>query len=149
MPINITMKPGFLYLGSTQAEAEDPSQAFCVPYATEMPFSTQYRAQLQTSANGEVVGQQIGRALVTQSARWERYDSNAWWSLNQWIASQGMCFFCHYFDFNQGSWMTKEFIVTDISCEPVRPGGVSGALANRGMPTYYANCSLTLTDMGG
>lgn len=147
MPINIRMKPGFLYLGATKTAAEDPTQAFIVPYANKMPFSTQYRAQLQTSANGQVVGQQIGRPLVTQSATWDRYNSQEWWNLNQWLESNGMSFYCHYFDFNAGAWRTREFYCSEVSCEPYRPAGVNNQ-ANRGEPMYYQDCSLTLTDMG-
>lgn len=145
--MNIPMKPGFLYLGETQSQCENPSQAFCVPYATSMPFATNFRAQLQTTASGKVVGQQIGRAIVTQTASWQRYDSQQWWKLNQWIETHGMSFWCHYFDFNAGTWRSREFVCSSISCNPYRPASQSST--NAGEPTYYENCTLTLTDMGG
>ena len=148
MPIDVPMKQGFLYLGATQADAEDPSVAFCIPYANDMPFATNYRAQVQKSASGKTVGQQIGRPYVTQDATWERYDSREWWKLNQWLETNGMCFYCHYFDFNYGVWKTREFMVSQISCTPFRPAGLNN-LSSRGEPIYYTNCRLTLTDMGG
>lgn len=146
MPINLRMKQGFLYLATTKADAEDPTKAFIAPYAQQMPFATTFRAQLQTSANGQIVGQQIGRPYDTQQIVWERYDSQEWWNLNQWLETNGMCFWCHYFAFNAGEWRTRQFYCSEIQCEPYRPAGVNNP--NRGEPMYYTNCTLTITDMG-
>lgn len=149
MPINIPMKPGFLYLGTTKTQAEDVGNtAYEVPYADQMPFTTAYRAQFETTAAGSIVGQQLGRGIVTQQVTWSKMDSATWWALNAWIETAGMSFWVHFFDFNFGAWRTRQFYVEEISAEPYRPGGVSGALATRGQPLYYNGCTMTLVDLG-
>ena len=147
MPTNIAMKPGFLYLGTTQAQAEGAS-AYVVPYADSIPFTTTYRAQFNTTAAGSIVGQQLGRGIASQQATWSVMDSTTWWALNSWIETNGMCFWVRFFDFNAGAWRTRQFYVEEIVAEPCRPGGVAGAAANRGKPLYYRNATLTLVDLG-
>lgn len=147
MPININMKPGFLYLGTTKAQAEGLT-AYEVPYADSIPFTTTYRAQFQTVADGSIVGQQLGRGIATQQASWSVMDSSKWTGLCSWIKTNGMCFWAHYFDYTEGVWDTREFYVEELSCDPVRPGGVSGSAGNRGKAMYYKNCTMTLVDLG-
>ena len=141
MPINIRMKPGFMYLGEN---SENLTQE--VPMPNGGNFSTNYNWQAQNSADGSIVGQQLGTARSVQVMSWSVMDCQTWWNLNEWIESNGMSFYARYFNFNRGVWQTRRFYVTTVSCTPFRPG--SKGSATEGQPLYLKSCTFTVNDMG-
>lgn len=142
MPINIRMKPGFMYLGATASNTTTE-----VPMPTgNNTFKTSFNWQTQQSADGSIVGQQRGRSRSAQEMTWERMDCQTWWALNQWIEGNGMCFYARYFNFNYGVWQTRQFYVESISCIPYRPAAETST--NHGQPMYLKDCKFTVYDMG-
>lgn len=146
MPINIKMKPGFMYFAAT-AEGTETSSAIDVPMpGANKPFTTKYNWQTQTAADGSIVGQQIGRSRVTQEMTWEVMDSTKWWEINNWIEDNGMSFYARFFDYNTGAWKTRRFYLESVSCNPWRPGGTN--TDHHGQPVYLKDCAMTVYDMG-
>ena len=62
MPINIPMKPGFMYWGVTLDSLD-----LEVPFPSSGTFETSRKAQTQESANGAIVAQVIGRSRDKQT----------------------------------------------------------------------------------
>lgn len=143
MPINIKMKPGFMYWGLTISDL-----SLEVPFPSSGTFETSRKAQTQESADGSLVAQMIGRSRDKQTLSWEIMDCNKWWEINNWLEANGMFFYCRYFNFNRGIWQTKQFYVESPSCEPYRPSSNSSS-PSYGMPRFLRNCQITVTDMGG
>lgn len=143
MPINIKMKTGFMYWGTTIEE-----QPLEVPYPTSGTFESNKKVQAQESADGSMVLQIIGRTRDKQKLTWEIMDCEKWWEINNWIETNGVVFYCKYFNFNLGVWQIKKFYVENPNCIPYRPS--SNKLSNDyGKPRFLQNCELTITDMGG
>lgn len=143
MPINIKMKPGFMYLGTVSNTFD-----LVVPFPTSGTFETSRKAQTGEASDGSIVAQMIGRSRDKQNMSWEVMDCNKWWEINNWLETNGMFFYCRYFNFNRGIWQTKRFYSESPTCEPYRPCG-NTLSANYGMPEYLRNCTLTVIDMGG
>ena len=141
MPINIKMKQGFMYIGTTPNNCVEE-----VPMPNGGAFTTNYNWQTQQSADGSTVGQQLGRSRSTQALSWTRMNCRTWWTLNQWIESNGMSFYARYFNYNVGAWQTRRFYLSAVSCTPYRPGAQGSA--NAGEPLYLTNCTFTVYDMG-
>lgn len=106
MPINIPMKPGFMYWGVT-LESLDLE----VPFPSSGTFETSRKAQTQESANGAIVAQVIGRSRDKQTLTWDIMDCKTWWNINNWLEENGMFFYCKYFNFNRGIWQTKSIML--------------------------------------
>ena len=143
MPINIKMKPGFMYWGKS-TDALDLE----VPFPTSGTFETSRKSQMQESSDGSIVAQVIGRSRDKQTLTWEIMDCNKWWEINNWLEENGMFFYSRYFNFNRGIWQTRKFYVESPSCEPYRPSS-NQSLASYGMPRFLQNCEITVVDMGG
>lgn len=143
MPINIRMKPGFMFWGLSES-----SLNLQVPFPTSGTFETSRKAQTQNSADGSVVAQMIGRSRDKQTMVWDVMDCETWWAINNWLETNGMVFYCRYFNFNLGVWCLRRFYVENPSCEPYRPTGNSGRI-DYGMPRFLQNCQLTVMDLGG
>ena len=141
MPISIKMKPGFMYLGATASTTN-----LEIPMANGGTFRTSYNWQTQQSADGSIVGQQKGRSRSRQDMTWERMDCQTWWTINQWIESNGMTFYARYFNFNIGTWQTRRFYVEAITCTPYRPASANST--NHGQPLYLKDCTMNVYDMG-
>lgn len=143
MPINIKMKPGFMYWGNTS-----DNLSLEVPFPSSGTFETSRKAQTQDSADGSIVAQVIGRSRDKQTMSWDIMDCNKWWEINNWLEDNGMFFYCRYFNFNRGLWQTRKFYVESPSCEPYKPS--SNQLSDEyGMPKFLTNCQLVVLDMGG
>lgn len=142
MPINIRMKPGFMYFGVTSA-----ALTLEVPYPTSGTFETSRKTQTQESADGSLVAQMIGRSRDKQNMSWEVMDCAKWWEINNWLETNGMFFYCRYFNFNRGMWQTRRFYCENPSCEPYRPTSNTSS-ADFGMPRFLRNCQLNVVDMG-
>jgi hypothetical protein len=142
MPINIKMKVGFMYWGLTSS-----SLTLSVPYPTSGTFETSRKAQTQESADGSIVAQVIGRSRDKQTLSWDVMDCTKWWEINQWLETNGMFFYCRYFNFNRGVWQTRKFYAESPSCEPYKPCSNQQS-QSYGMPRFLTNCSLTVIDMG-
>ena len=145
MPINIRMKHGFMYLGDspTNTDIEVP-----MPFDGDSSgeFSSNFDWQMQQSADGSIVGQQLGRSKAAQEMTWERMDCQTWWTLNNWIETNGMSFYARFFNFNLGVWQTRRFYVQKVACKPYRPAGVNSPI--HGQPLYLKDCTLTVYDQG-
>lgn len=141
MPIRIKMKQGFMYLGNSP-----DSTNFEVAMPSDAPFTSTYAWQMQQSADGSIVGQQLGRSKASQEMTWERMDCETWWALNNWIEANGMSFYARFFNYNTGLWQVRRFYVEEISCTPYRPAGVNNP--NHGKPLYLKDCTLTVNDQG-
>ena len=144
--INIPMKPGFIYIATTAAgTSQAGAQEIPMPNGGA-PFSTTHQVRTQTSADGSLVGQKAGRARAGQEMRGAKMDCQTWWTLNQWLEQNGPVFYCRYFDFNYGTWRTRQFYLQEVSCTPYRPAAQGSADA--GKPLYLSNATLSLYDMG-
>lgn len=141
--MHINMKPGFMYWGITE-----DSFSLELPYPTSGTFETSRKSQTQESADGSVVFQLIGRSRDKQKLSWEIMDPEKWWEINNWLETNGVVFFCKYFNFNRGIWQTKKFYAENLTCTPYRPNGNPNS-ASYGMPRFLQNCELTIIDMGG
>lgn len=141
--MHINMKPGFMYWGITE-----DSFSLELPYPTSGTFETSRKSQTQESADGSVVFQLIGRSRDKQKLAWEIMDPEKWWEINNWLETNGVVFFCKYFNFNRGIWQTKKFYAENPTCTPYRPNGNPNS-ASYGMPRFLQNCELTIIDMGG
>ena len=141
MPISITMKPGFMYLGTTSSSTTQE-----VAFPNNAPFKTTYPWQSQVSADGSIVGQKTGRSRVTFDLTWDIMNCQTWWDLCNWIETNGMSFYCRYFNFNTGAWQTRRVYVESISCKPYRPAAASST--DHGKPLYLKDCTLSVHDMG-
>lgn len=141
MPLNIRMKPGFMYLGTTSNNTTEQ-----VPMPNGGAFTTTFSWQTQKSADGSTVGQQLGRPIATQALTWSRMDCATWWRINQWIEANGMVFFARFFNFNVGQWQTRQFVVLKVTGTPYRPGQEGGS--HHGEPMMMQSCSFTVTDLG-
>lgn len=142
MPINIRMKPGFMYWGTNSENL-----TLEVPFPTSGTFETSRKVQTQESADGSIVAQVIGRSKDKQTLSWVVMDCNKWWEINNWIEANGMFFYCKYFNFNLGIWQIKKFYCENPSCEPYRPNS-NPSHAQYGMPRFLENCRITVVDMG-
>ena len=141
MPLDIKMKPGFMYLGTTPNNCTE-----MVPMPNGGAFTTTYSWQTQRSADGSTVGQQLGRSIATQVLTWQKMECATWWRINQWIESNGMVFYARFFNFNIGAWQTRSFFVLKVTATPYRPGQESGD--HHGEPMYLNNATFTVTDLG-
>lgn len=141
MPIKIKMKLGFMYIGTTPENCVQE-----VPMPNGGAFSTTYNWKTQQSADGSIVGQQLGRSRSAQVLNWDIMDCETWWTLNNWIESNGMSFYARYFNFNIGVWQTRRFYLLTVNCTPVRPASKNSL--NAGSPLYLKGCTFTVNDMG-
>ena len=144
--IDITMKPGFIYIATTAAgTSQAGAQEIPMPNGSA-PFTTTHQVRTQMSADGSVAGQKAGRPRAGQEMRWTRMDCQTWWTLNQWLETNGPAFYCKYFDFNYGTWRTRQFYTDEVSCTPYRPGAANST--DHGKPLYLMNATLKLYDLG-
>ena len=144
--IEITMKPGFMYLATTSAgTSQAGAQEIPMPNGGA-PFTTTHQVRTQRSADGSIAGQKAGRPRATQEMRWQTMDCQTWWTLNAWLETNGPAFWCRYFDYNYGTWRTRQFYLQEVSCSPYRPGQKGSADA--GKPLYLTNATLALYDLG-
>ena len=94
------------------------------------------------NANGAVVGQMVWRSVSKQNMSWTVLPNTKWWEMNQFVESNGMFFWCHYFDHSTGVWRDRKFYCGDFSCQPF------GVNPSTGVPQFYRNCSVNVIDMG-
>lgn len=140
--MSINHKEGFIYFGTTAADF-----TLNIPYPTTAPFETARSVTLQDSADGSIVAQQVGRSRDKQSMTWKTMDCAKWWGINQWIETNGMFFYCKYFNFNIGSWKIRKFYCGNPSCEPFFIDSDPQS-PNYGKPKHLENCTLNVVDMG-
>ena len=136
------IKEGFIYFGTSAGY-----MPLSIPYPASAPFETARSVRLQESSDGSIVAQQIGRARDKQSLVWKVMTCEKWWEINNWIESNGMFFYCRYFNFNRGLWQIHKFYCGDLKCEPVFIDSDT-ASPNYGKPDHLENCTLNVIDMG-
>lgn len=93
------------------------------------------------NANGEVVGQKVGRDQQKLSnLEWVFLPAETWQSLLRVLDSS---FFVSvtYPDMVQGGWTTRTMYPGDRHAEPMW-------LDENGVPSYYLNCKVNLIDAG-
>lgn len=127
----------FMYWGVTQGDL-----SLAVPFPSAAPFETARIVDSARNANGEVVGQMVGRSVDKQSMTFNILPCEKWWEMNRWIEQQGMFFWCHYFSHNFGEWKDRRFYCGDFACEPFKID------ADTGIPAFYRNCKINVIDMG-
>lgn len=127
----------FMYWGMERGDL-----SLTVPFPSSGPFETARIVDSARNANGEVVGQMVGRSVDKQSMSFNVLPCEKWWEMNRWIEKNGMFFWCHYFSHNLGKWQDRRFYCGDFSCEPFKVD------ANTGIPAFYRNCKINVIDMG-
>lgn len=103
---------------------------------------TQRLVDSARNAHGEVVATMIGRSSDKQNMTWKVLPPEIWWSMNQFLESNGMFFWCRYFSHNTGVWRVRQFYAGDVYCEPDRVD------CENGPAMYYRNCTLNVIDQG-
>lgn len=91
-----------------------------IPYPSlgKGAFQTTRMVDAGRNANGEVVGQMVGRSNDKQNMGWAAISCEKWWEINNWFETNGMFFYCRYFNHNTGAWVTRKFYAGDIQVEP-------------------------------
>lgn len=147
MPTKYLMKEGFMFWGVDKNNLD-----LSIPYPHSGAFESARTVETQDSANGEVVGQMVGRRRDKQNMKWNVMDCEKWWQINRFIdenmkGGQGFSFYCRYFNFNLGKWMTHKCYVGNQTCTPF---GINSDQDSDefGMPTYIRDCSVNVIDCG-
>lgn len=140
--MNITMKQGYLYFGTTSATC-----TLAIPYPSTAPQTTNFSWKSNTAADGSTVGQQFGRAKNEIKLTWDIMDTSIWNTICNWIISNGNTFWCNYYNIHKGAWETRQYYTLGFSATPYRQGGTYSD--NKGVPTYLTNCTISLEDLGG
>lgn len=140
MPIDNVL--GFIHFGTAPN-----NMTLSIPYPSSAPFETARTVTMQDSSDGSIVAQQVGRSRDKQSMSWKVMNCEKWWEINNWIETNGMFFYCRYFNFNRGIWQTRKFYCSNISCEPFFINNDTDS-PDYGKPAHLQNCTLNVIDMG-
>lgn len=133
---------GFLYLGQS-ASTSKTNYAVKVPYpdAGKNPFTTSRLVDSARNAQGTLVGRMVGRSMDKQEMSWSWIDCESWWRLNRWFEENHFTFYCHYFNFNTGLWMTRLMYLSDVKVSP-------GLVTRTGDALYLRDASFSVIDCG-
>lgn len=147
MPTKLFMNNNFMYWGTTKNNF-----TLSVPYPASGAFESARTVTTQESANGEVVGQIVGRRRDKQNMSWKAMDCEKWWEINNWIENNvksngSFSFYCKYFNFNLGKWMTHSCYIGNVSCTPFAIDSDTTS-EEFGQPRYLLNCSVNVIDCG-
>lgn len=140
--MGIDYKEGFIYFGTSAG-----TLSLSIPYPSSAPFETARSVTLQDVSDGSIAAQQVGRSRDKQSMTWKVMDCDKWWAINNWIETNGMFFYCKYFNFNRGIWQTRKFYCNNPACEPVFITSDPQS-PHYGKPDRLENCTLNVIDMG-
>lgn len=143
MPIDLKEATGFLYLG-TSPETSRENHSIAVPYPDQgkAPFTTSRLVDSARNAQGTMVGRMIGRSLDKQEMGWSTISCSLWWEMNRWFEDNHFTFYCHYFNFNTGRWLTRLMYISDVKVSPeiIDPG--------TGEPAFLRDASVNVIDCG-
>lgn len=137
-----TMDPRFLYIGTGVSGGNIAGDVLAVPFPSSGAFESSRAVNSARNINNVVVGQMIGRAVDKQNMSWTVMPCSYWWSINRWLESHGMFFYCKYFAHNVGKWRIRKFYCGDPKCEPYKIDAATG------IPAFYRNCSINVIDVG-
>lgn len=145
--MRIRFKPTFVYFGTSS-----DNLTLAIPYPSSGAFESATTVTTQSSANGEVVGQVVGRTRDKQNMTWKVMDREKWWEINNWIennieSSGEFSFYCKYFNFNLGRWMIRKFYPSNRTCEPFSINSDQSS-EEFGMPKFLRNCQMNIIDCG-
>lgn len=132
----------YLYIGASRT-TDKTHYDIAVPYPSTglAAFSTSRMVNAARNANGEMVGQMVGRAMDKQELGWNRIGCEAWWKMHRWFTAGHYTFYCHYFDHNCGCWRTRLFYLGDVSVNPY-------AVTAEGAGRYYKDARFSVIDCG-
>ena len=138
----------FVYFGK-----EKNNFTLALPYPSDGIFESATTVQTQESANGEIVGQVIGRTRDKQNMTWSVLDREKWWEINNWIENNikqdaAFSFYCKYFNFNLGRWMIRQFYPGNRKCKPFAINSDDTNLDEYGKPRLLLNCQMNIIDCG-
>lgn len=147
MPTKIQQNPRFMFWGT-----DGKNFPLAVPYPSSGSFESARTVETQNSANGEVVGQLVGRRRDKQNMTWNVMDCEKWWEINNWIDGNmenggAFSFYAKYFNFNLGKWMVHTCYVGNPVCTPFAIDSDEDS-TEFGMPKYLLNCTLNVIDCG-
>lgn len=143
MPIDFKESVGFIYLG-TSPQTNRENYSIAVPYPTKgkAPFATSRLVDSGRNAQGAMVGRMIGRSLDKQSMSWEVISCAKWWEMNRWFEDNHFTFYCHYFNFNTGRWLTRLMYISDVTVSPEL------IESSTGEPAFLRDASVNVIDCG-
>ena len=94
------------------------------------------------NANGEVIGQKVGRdQQKIDNLEWAYLDGDTWRQILQ-IFDQKFFVTVTYPNMVTGTWTTRKMYPGDRSATPMWLN------MNSGLPTHYINCKVNLIDAG-
>ena len=143
MPIDLKESTGFLYFGASP-ETSKTNYAIKVPYPSlgKAPFTTSRLVDSARNAQGTMVGRMVGRSLDKQEMGWEVISCALWWEMNRWFEDNHFTFYCHYFNFNTGRWLTRLMYISDVTCSP------DLVESETGEPAFLRDASVNVVDCG-
>lgn len=147
MYAKIFMSEKFMFWGT-----DKNNLTLSLPYPSKGAFESAQTASAQESAGGDIVGQVVGRRRCKQNMIWSTMDCEKWWEINSWIEnnirkSRSFSFYCKYFNFNLGKWITHACYLGNITCTPFDNHSEQDS-DEFGMPKYLRNCSVDMIDCG-
>ena len=105
-------------------------------------FQIETNANTATNANGELVGQQIGRSRQSPSElTWDYLDDKTWRALLSEFAQSSVAEVT-YPDMASSMMVTRKVLVGDRSAQPCHID------RENGLPLDYVCCTISITDMG-
>lgn len=143
--VNIKCDPRFIYFGKTEGDAKGNNgegRRIGLPFPSSGPFETAVNVDSARNQNGVMVGQIVGNPIDKQSMTFSVMRREKWWAINEWLTTNGIKFWCHYFNHNLGRWMTKQFYCGNRTCEPYMVN------ADTGVPAFYRNCKINVIALG-
>lgn len=143
IPIDLNEGRGFLYFGASPNTSKT-NYAIKVPYPTlgKAPFTTSRLVDSARNANGTMVGRMVGRSIDKQEMGWDVISCALWWEMNRWFENNHFTFYCHYFNFNTGKWLTRLMYISDVAVSPEFINAATGE------PEYLRNASVNVIDCG-
>ena len=143
MPIDLKEPTGFLYLGASPY-TDKTNYSVKVPYPDmgSALFTTSRLVDSARNAQGTMVGRMVGRSIDKQEMGWSVISCQLWWEMNRWFENGHFTFYCHYFNFNTGRWLTRLMYLSDVKVSP-------GLVENEtGEPVFLRDAGFSVVDCG-
>jgi len=149
MSAKISISEKFMFWGT-----DKNNLTFSVPYPSKGIFESAQTTAVREGAGdgGALIGQVVGRRLCKQNMTWSTMTCEKWWEINSWIENnmkrnKSFSFYCKYFNFNLGKWITHLCYLGYITCTPFANNAEQSSDTFE-MPKYLQNCSVGVIDCG-
>lgn len=144
MPINT--KSDYIEFGTSINNDYSLNNVLILPAPHQLPFTSEFIADANRSANGTMMLQQIGRTQYKSKIKWEFLPNKKWWRLNRWLESCGYVFYIKYFNHSDGRVKIHRFYRGNI--ENAEPSTETEMINGYRVPKRYHNCGFSVIDMG-